>query len=116
MTQPSALQGFDRPSSEADEYHLWDAVADYYDREDLPYFFRTAAPQMAGRRSARAIGSGYRQRHIMLFDAHGTNPVPQSVFPYCQVNHVIHFLSQNLLILIQLLRVPTVVRRFVVQS
>jgi hypothetical protein len=75
ITQPSALQGFDCPRSEADEYHLWDAVADYYDREDLPYFFRTAAPQIAGRRSARAIGSGYRQRHTMLFDAQGIYPL-----------------------------------------
>jgi hypothetical protein len=86
ITQPSALQGFDCPRSEAAEYHLWDAVADYYDREDLPYFFRTAAPQMAGRRSARTIGSGYRQRHSMLFDAQGIHAafsifLPQAFIP-----------------------------------
>jgi hypothetical protein len=91
MTQPSALQGFDRPSSEADEYHLWDAVADYYDREDLPYFFRTAAPQMAGRRSARAIGSGYRQRHIMLFDAQGIYPAHQPSISGYQYNLLLVF-------------------------
>jgi hypothetical protein len=92
ITQPSALQGFDCPRSEAAEYHLWDAVADYYDRQDLPYFFRTAAPQMAGRRSARAIGSGYRRRHAMLLDAHGTYPAFQSSINYCQYNVFIHFL------------------------